>query len=350
MPAYAHLEYELGYMIFNRDDGNTEIWQRTQDSSPSSLITSHPDQRQLNMAERLSATVPTPCARAQFSPYALLLMPEPTRASRFVFPTLLASSLEKAFLWDVPTGERVQTLEGIQVVPPLTDFDVFQEEVEDQGIDEMDIDDNGDGDDSGDDHGYEAEAMLHLHANPTDINDGQLAEAEAAGEVLPLEHFHTMMELSPMGSPEAYPDSDEHPSPPPDGEDEDEDDDDDMLPRFLGLIRYVEVSERHVIIVGRYLLRVFSRATGKTILDIPSTHSRYGATRWEVASNAWAAGVGGGDTEGGGEKRKGKSRVDGYGAALKEGREPVRMPLKFTYEEWSRSPRLVIDQFMAGEH
>ena len=37
---------------------------------------------------------------------------------------------------------------------------------------------------------------------------------------------------------------------------------------YLGAIKYVEISERHVFLVGQFRLRVFSRATGKSILDL----------------------------------------------------------------------------------
>ncbi|KAF9482975.1 hypothetical protein BDN70DRAFT_892163 [Pholiota conissans] len=339
VPSYAHLEYDRGYMVFNRGDGNTEVWRRTEVPTTASLLGSHPDEQQLKMAERLSAIVPTPCSRAQFVPHALLVTPEPTRASRFVYPTLLVSSLERAFLWDVPTGACVQTLEGIQVVLPLINIDVPDEaEGEGEQRHQEDVDAEGMAD------ADESDALLPPQPNPTDISDGQLADEAALLEGHPFRIFVSGAEISADGSPEDDPDSEDDPVPEADADD----DDDDMLPRFLGLIRYVEISERQVVIVGRYLLRVFSRATGKAILDIPSTRPRYGAARWEIASASWAKGMGVGDDASGGDKGKGKQKADDYDAARMEKRELVRMPLRFTYEEWTRSPRLLIDQFVAA--
>ena len=57
---------------------------------------------------------------SQFTPHALLHMPEPTRAYRHIFPTLAVVSFE-CTLFDVRTGSQIQTLEGIQATPPLQD-------------------------------------------------------------------------------------------------------------------------------------------------------------------------------------------------------------------------------------
>lgn len=40
---------------------------------------------------------------------------------------------------------------------------------------------------------------------------------------------------------------------------------------YLSGILYVEISERHVFMAGKFYLRVFSRATGKSILDFSSS-------------------------------------------------------------------------------
>ena len=302
---YAHLEYGEGFVIFDRDDGNKEVWRRTEDNTePSSLVTSFPDARQIQMGESLRPS----CARAQFSPYALFQMPEHTRAYRFVYPTLLVASLERAFLWNIHTGEMVQVLDAIQNVLPF-----------------------GAGQESG-----------HGHGQPTPLASSQSGHA-------------------PVGSPTGtgHSPSDAGLQPPTDGNEaprpanqldwlfeadlEVEDEDDlDFLPEFLGIIHYVELSERHVIIVGRYLLRVFSRDTGKPILDVPSTMFRYGAVKWEVRSQKWA--------EQETIKGKGKGVADDYRQAMKERREVVRMPLELTYEGYRRARNLLVDQFVAGEY
>lgn len=257
------------------------------------------------MGERIS--ISTSCARAQFAPYALFQMPQHTRAYRFVYPTLLVASLERAFLWDIRTGEMVQTLDGIQSVLPF-----------------------------GEGQGNGAPAP---HASPQ--GDQGMPEDESTGT------GHTSQHSGPESEPAATGNDTYHP---PgqfdwilDADLEDEEEGDlDFLPEFLGVIHYVELSERHVVIVGRYLMRVFSRETRKPVLDLPSTMFRYGEVKWEVRSQKWA----GEETL----KGKGKGVVDDYTQAMKEGREVVRMPLELTYERYRHARNLLVDQFVAGEY
>lgn len=131
---------------------------------------------------------------------------------------LLVASFERVFLFDVRTGSQIQTLEGIQTIPPAT----------------------GSGD--------------------------QEYAADSSGEHKP-------------------------PPPPHDTEDQDmpldldeEPDDVQDLSKLLGQVRYVKVSEWHVFLAGPYFLRMFSRATGKAVLDMPSMRFRYGRWRWELSS------------------------------------------------------------------
>jgi hypothetical protein len=134
-----------------------------------------------------------------------------TWAYRHVFPMLLMVSFERAFLYDVRTGSQIQSLEGIQTIPPAT----------------------GSGD-------------------PEHV-------ADSSGEHEPPPPHDTEDQDIPL-------DSDEEP------------DDVQDLSQLLGQVRYVQVSERHVFLAGPYVLRVFSRATGKAVRDMPSTRFRYG--RW----------------------------------------------------------------------
>jgi hypothetical protein len=114
--------------------------------------------------------------------------------------------------------------------------------------------------------------------------------------------------------------------------DADDDDDEDQDTQLLGQVRYIEVSERHVFFAGRYVLRVFSRATGKAVLDIPSTKTRYGRWKWELASR----------------EAVNDGRYDSYKEAQQQGREVVRLPTRSNCEEYHSTERLVIDQFVAG--
>ncbi|KAJ4490203.1 hypothetical protein J3R30DRAFT_3276999 [Lentinula aciculospora] len=50
----------------------------------------------------------------------------------------------------------------------------------------------------------------------------------------------------------------------------------------LDNLNYVDVDEKHAFICGVTALRVFSRATGKCILDVPSTRREYGSRRFSV--------------------------------------------------------------------
>lgn len=320
--AYAHLEYDEGYVIFDRGDGHKEVWRRTEIREPSRLVTSFPDRRQLQMSSKLEA-MPSLSPRAQFSPYALIIKPEYIRAYRFVYPNLLVASLERAYIWDVRTGQLVQTLDGIQLVLPFspTNLNASQRDLTPiPGI-----------------HGervatlVQTPALTEPRADDASTDSGQTSyHSDSESDPSP-----TSEDISnSSGPPETAFDSDTD-------QDEEEEETLETLPRFLGLIRYVEVSERHVIIVGRYLLRVISRATGKSVLDLPSAKPRYGAARWEVRSHAWTLGEVG-DEEGTGE-------VDDYENARREGREVVRLPLEFTYEPYRGSSKLLIDQFVAGE-
>ena len=274
--AYAHLEYGQGYVIFDRDDGNKEIWRRAVDipHSPEVEIdrSSVPDNRMHSVAgymNTLTSThrLTTAHRNAQFTPHVLLRMPEPTRAYRHVFPTLALASLERAFLFDVRTGSQIQTLEGIQTTPPAT----------------------GSGD--------------HDHEQQPHVTDEPPLPHDTGDEDMPL-------------------DSDEEP------------DDVQDLSQLLGPVRYVEVSERHLFLAGPYVLRVFSRETGKAVFELPSTRLRYGRWRWELASREAVNERGG--------------RYDTYKEAQEQNREVVRLPTRFSWEEYQTAERLVTDQFSAG--
>ncbi|KAF8804780.1 hypothetical protein BYT27DRAFT_7243584 [Phlegmacium glaucopus] len=286
VPGFVHLEYDGGFMIFNRDDGNKEVWRRTAEIPIPPHTTSHggaadalqiepefeidpassPDERQLHVMDyisHLTRSSPLPSSssaapaelanfKAHFTPHAVLHMPEPTSAFRCVYPHLLVAGLEKAFVWDVRTGTLLETVEGIQVIQP-----------------------------------------------------------GGGGRQ---------------------------------GEEEEEDQDTNTVPQFLGRVRYVDISPRHLFFVGGNLLRVFSRATGNCVLDIPSTRWRYGRWRWEVASNM-GVGVGNGIGRNDVEER------DTYAEAKEEGREVVRMlattRLPIGSFELYSSARRVIDEFIA---
>jgi len=51
---------------------------------------------------------------------------------------------------------------------------------------------------------------------------------------------------------------------------------------LLGDINYVEVSERHVFICGTHMIRIFSRASGKCVFDIPSSQFSYANWHYKI--------------------------------------------------------------------
>jgi len=273
-------------MIFDRDDGNKEVWRRTAGAYEQTDVFDPPsilDERQQYVVNYLASSAENPSGlKGRFTPHAVLHMPEPTRAYRFVYPTLLVASLERAYLWDVRNATITQIIENIQVI-------------------------------------REPDSTMQW------LDQQEDAEEEEQG--LPVEVSEmadTLLGSSGTQQRSAEGDDEQEQS-------DDEDDEENQLPQFLGLVRYVDLSERHVFFAGRYLLRVFSRETGKCILDIPSTKWRYGRWRWEVASKKYA-----GDT------------CDTLEKAREEGREAVRVPLKFSYEQYTRRNILVMDQFVAG--
>ncbi|KIM47186.1 hypothetical protein M413DRAFT_440688 [Hebeloma cylindrosporum] len=293
--AYAHLEYGQGYVIFDRQDGNKEIWRRTVDitNAPQEIEVDPcclPDGRMHSVAGYMSTltsthSLTTAHRNAQFSPHALLRMPEPTRAYRHVFPTLAVASFERAFMFDVRTGARIQTLEGIQTIPPTTEHEEHEEP-------------------------------------PVAGSSGEHEQPPPP----PSQVADTVDHVIPIDSDENHTDE---------ATDDNEEDDDVVqdLSQLLGQVRYVEVSERHVFLAGPYVLRVFSRATGKAVLDIPSTRSRYGRWRWELASRESVKDHGG--------------RYDTYEDAQEQHREVVRLPTRFSWEQYRSAERVVIDQFIA---
>jgi len=71
---------------------------------------SKPDESQLSAIH-----IAPPGGRLKFVPHALLRPPGgvPTKAFRFVYPTLLVASINCLFFWDVRTGELVERMDNI---------------------------------------------------------------------------------------------------------------------------------------------------------------------------------------------------------------------------------------------
>ncbi|KAA1477050.1 hypothetical protein DENSPDRAFT_884770 [Dentipellis sp. KUC8613] len=111
---YAHCEYGNGFLVFDRIGNYKEVWRLASHFPPDEPDACAPDappdafqqQAALNSSNRWGTS-----GRGVFKPWALLEMPEPTRAYRFVYPTLLTAGERHAYLHDVRTGARVQTIE-----------------------------------------------------------------------------------------------------------------------------------------------------------------------------------------------------------------------------------------------
>ncbi|KAG2024124.1 hypothetical protein CC2G_001711 [Coprinopsis cinerea AmutBmut pab1-1] len=125
---YAHLEYENGYIVFDRFDGKKEVW-RLQVIPPVDIEADCAiDEGQNAVASMMQQiwsmitphTMPPP--PPLFVPHLLIPVPvwnnvpDHTRAYRLVYPYLLSASATRAYIWDVRTGKRVQVVENIQDV------------------------------------------------------------------------------------------------------------------------------------------------------------------------------------------------------------------------------------------
>ncbi|PCH36636.1 hypothetical protein WOLCODRAFT_108951 [Wolfiporia cocos MD-104 SS10] len=108
---YAHLEYEDGFMIFDRYDGHKEVWRHAEEFDLFPLpTTNRPDNSQ-----RAASVIPRGerVRRGRFKPWALFVIPETTFVYRFAYPTLAAASEMNIFLWDVPSATLVQTIPNL---------------------------------------------------------------------------------------------------------------------------------------------------------------------------------------------------------------------------------------------
>lgn len=112
---FAHCEYDRGYFIVNRYDNCKEVWRRVVDMRDDQCSTvSPPDAHMLSAWAEVTAQWPASTRRGHFRAWALLRMPEMTRAFRFSYPTLLVASENTVYIWNVPEGRLVETIRDIQ--------------------------------------------------------------------------------------------------------------------------------------------------------------------------------------------------------------------------------------------
>ncbi|KAH9174790.1 hypothetical protein EDB89DRAFT_1883946, partial [Lactarius sanguifluus] len=120
--SHAHCEYDNGHLVFDRVDGEVEVWRLANDFSIEDEVAANapPDGEQMDASATAAALYHQYVPRGQFLPWALLRSHELTRAYRLAYPTLICASDERAFLYDVRPGSLVQTidihLEGLRYV------------------------------------------------------------------------------------------------------------------------------------------------------------------------------------------------------------------------------------------
>jgi hypothetical protein len=115
---YAHVEYDRGFLLFNRMDGMKEIWRRVTDFEEGTHPrVNEPDAPML----RTHATASYPSVgaskalrRGVFAPWGVVRTPMPARCYRFVYPDLLIATERTAYVYDVRTMELVLTLSETQ--------------------------------------------------------------------------------------------------------------------------------------------------------------------------------------------------------------------------------------------
>ncbi|KAF9255896.1 hypothetical protein L218DRAFT_937214 [Marasmius fiardii PR-910] len=121
---YAHIEYQNGFLIFDRLAGQKEVWRLASVKDPSPLPPDvnaenpplpYAQKNQLVASMEAAAAYTHTYPHGHFVPHALLQMPRRTRAFRFVYPTLLVGGYDHAFCYDVPTRKLVQTITSVQV-------------------------------------------------------------------------------------------------------------------------------------------------------------------------------------------------------------------------------------------
>ena len=110
---YAHCEYDNGYLVFDNEDGEKEVWRLASDFATEGEVAAHapPNDHQMDASARATTVYHQYAPRGQFRAWALLVYPCLTRAYRLAYPTLICASFKKAFLHDVRTGALVKTID-----------------------------------------------------------------------------------------------------------------------------------------------------------------------------------------------------------------------------------------------
>ncbi|CAA7262367.1 unnamed protein product [Cyclocybe aegerita] len=268
-------EYSDGFFVLERSEDTYEVWRLQELGPPPPEIeldpNSAPDEQQIQesrwgVAGAVNTQYNYPRSvdqdmvdnlRVAFEPHALLHVPEPVNAFKFVYPTLVTSAKERAYVWDVCTGRVVEVIENLQEKTDL-----------------------------GDEHPapvVEPMPQLELE-DPVAIQQGIFNGVPG---------FLVILQPLPQ---------DENESPPPPSAE-----------LFFGPVEEVEHTDEHVFLMGRHLLKVFARAVpelrdlsgtsspnaddetahpGELVLEIPSFKMHFGRWRYAVKprSGLWEEG------------------------------------------------------------
>lgn len=138
-PAWAHCEFDNGFLIWGRRDRTIEVWRRDADqiNDPLPACNPHDDQRMQytqsqkqvleamedlpsdsdtsesdSLAKPKQATDLVAPIRGCFQPFGLLDPPTSTSASRYVHPHLVLATrlLETVYVYDIPNNRLAQTI------------------------------------------------------------------------------------------------------------------------------------------------------------------------------------------------------------------------------------------------
>ena len=109
----GHCEYDNGYLVFDHQTGEKEIWRLASDFSEGEFAAdAPPDDEQMGESARAAEVYRHYAPRGHFRPWALLWFPEDYEGRfRLAYPTLISSGPKEVFLHDVRTGSLVQTID-----------------------------------------------------------------------------------------------------------------------------------------------------------------------------------------------------------------------------------------------
>jgi hypothetical protein len=107
----AHIEYDQGFVIFDRGGDVKEVWRHSADCTERDLRSRR---SKTDAAQRAAAARSMGAGfkqRGRFEPWALLSLPEATRMTRLIYPTLAFANGEHVYLFDLPTASMQQILD-----------------------------------------------------------------------------------------------------------------------------------------------------------------------------------------------------------------------------------------------